>query len=65
MQRVICTDGANFHSNRDKLVGSVSKRKDRKINTPAKFGEYPVFVEQHGTFRMFTYNKKIASILAD
>lgn len=54
-------DGKEFNPAESKLVGSVKAVRDRVINTPAKIGEYPVFVEQSGKYRMFTYNRKLVS----
>jgi hypothetical protein len=60
--RIICSDGTNFLETKEKCVGSVKTTKGRDINNPPKSGEYPVLVEQFGSYRMFTYNKKIVSI---
>lgn len=59
---VTCKDGKTFLSTEAKLVGSVSKVRDRTVNKPAQVGEFPVFVEQSGSYRMFTYSKRIVSI---
>ena len=56
-------DGKAFDPEKYNLIGSVKKVKSREINRPAKVGEYPVFVEQFGVFRMFTYSRKIKEIL--
>lgn len=61
-QVVRTTDGQCFESTKVKLVGSVKKVKDRDVNQPAVIGEYPVFVEQSGSYRLFTYSRKIQSI---
>ncbi len=45
-----------------KLVGSVPKVRSRDVSRPAKIGEYPVFIEQSGSYRMFTYNYKLTSL---
>lgn len=56
------SDGKTFDPTEARLVGSVTKRADRTINKPAKLGEFPVFVEQHGAYRLFTYSKKLVEI---
>ncbi len=56
------SDGKEFKPSEAKLVGSVSKVSGRDVHKPAVVGEFPVFVEQSGNYRLFTYNKKIASI---
>jgi hypothetical protein len=55
-------DGKNWDEENVRLVGSVKKVRDRDINKPALVGQFPVFVEQEGSFRMFTYNKKITEV---
>ncbi|HEY8096945.1 MAG TPA: hypothetical protein VIE65_12760 [Methylobacter sp.] len=62
IQTVKTTDGHKFKSDEAKLVGSVPKVRSRDVSQPARVGEFPVFVEQSGSYRMFTYNKKIVSI---
>jgi hypothetical protein len=56
------TDGKVFESTKDKLVGSVKTVRSRDVNRPAVLGEFPVFVEQSGNYRLFTYNKKLVEI---
>lgn len=55
-------DGKEFNPSESKLVGSVSKVRDRDVHRPPVLGEFPVFVEQHGSYRLFTYNKKLIEI---
>jgi len=59
--RVVCKDGKEWGAE-VKLVGSAKKVRDREITKPPKIGEYPVFVEQQGDYRMFTYSSKISEI---
>lgn len=59
---IVTADGINWNPSTEKLIGSVSKKSSRDIHTPAVSGEYPVFVEQSGNCRMFTYNKKLVCI---
>lgn len=59
---VTTADGKTFESGSARLVGSVSKMRNRDIHKPARIGEFPVFVEQSGSYRMFTYTKKITAI---
>lgn len=59
---VTTKDGKEFKPEDAKLVGSVATIRGRDINTPAQVGQFPVFVEQSGSYRMFTYNKKLVSI---
>lgn len=58
---VTTADHKVFTSDTDKLIGSVSKVRGRDVHKPAVVGEFPVFVEQSGNFRIFTYNRKIVS----
>lgn len=44
------------------LVGSVKKVRDRDVNKPARIGQFPVFVERSGSYRMFTYNRKLVEV---
>lgn len=62
MSTVITTDGKQFPSAGFKLVGSVSAVRSRDVNKPARVGEFPVFVEQSGSYRLFTYTKRIQLI---
>lgn len=62
LQIVLTTDNKEFPSTESALVGSIKKVRDRDIHTPAVIGEYPVFVEQHGSYRMYTYSRKIKEI---
>lgn len=62
MQTVTTSDGKTFTQTDCKLVGSVPGVKSRAVSRPAVIGEYPVFVEQSGSYRMFTYSKRIKSI---
>jgi len=55
-------DRKQFKSDDLKCVGSVDKVRSRDLHTPAKIGEFPVFVEQTGAYRIFTYSKKIVEI---
>ena len=55
-------DGKKFKSNDVKCVGSVDKVRSRDLHKEAKVGEFPVFVEQSGAYRIFTYSKKIVEI---
>lgn len=55
-------DDKTFDPAEARLVGSVAKVRDRDIHSPAKVGEFPVFVEQHGSYRMFTYNRKLVEL---
>jgi hypothetical protein len=59
---IVTSDGVNWNPTTEKLVGSVSKKNSREVHKPAMLGEYPVFVEQSGSYRMFTYNKKLVSV---
>lgn len=54
-------DGKIFDPSEARLVGSVKTARARDINDAA-IGQFPVFVEQHGSYRMFTYNKKLIEI---
>lgn len=58
--QVITADGVNHDLTKFKLVGSVKRVRDREIHDEPKSGEFPVFVEQFGSYRMFTYSSKIA-----
>lgn len=55
-------DGKEFASSMERCVGSVKKQRDRDVNKPAAIGQFPVFVEQYGNYRMFTYSSKITEI---
>jgi len=55
-------DGKEWDVTKERLVGSVKAVRSRDINREAKVGEFPVFVEQYGSYRMYTYNKKLVSI---
>jgi hypothetical protein len=55
-------DGKEHKPTEAKLVGSVAKVRGRDVNKPARIGEYPVFVEQSGDFRLFTYSSKLTQI---
>ena len=59
---MVTADGVNWDAKADKLVGSVKTKKSREVHTPAISGEYPVLVEQSGSYRVFTYSSKIASL---
>ena len=59
---VTCKDGKTFVPTEAKLVGSVEKVRSRDVHQPPRVGEFPVLVEQSGSYRMFTYNRKIASL---
>lgn len=59
---VTCADGKTFSPADAKLVGSVDKVRSRDVHQPARVGEFPVLVEQSGSYRMFTYNRKIKEI---
>jgi hypothetical protein len=61
-QIVTTADGKQFKSSDAKLVGSAKTIRSRDVNKPAVVGEFPVFVEQSGNYRLFTYNKKITAI---
>lgn len=65
MQVVKTEDGKEFKQADAKLVGSVSAVKSRDVHKPAQVGEFPVFVEQSGRYRLFTYSKKITEIRDD
>lgn len=56
------TDGKEFAPSEAKLVGSVSKVRSRDVHKPARVGEFPVFVEQQGDYRLFTYSKKLIEV---
>jgi len=60
-EAVVCVDGTVFPREEARIVGSVRRVRDREVNKPARVGEYPVMVEQAGSFRMFTFNRKIAA----
>jgi hypothetical protein len=45
-----------------RLIGSVEKVRSRDVHKPARVGEFPVFVEQSGDYRLFTYSKKLIQI---
>lgn len=62
---ITTTDNKIFNADESKCIGSVTKVRSRNVNKPARIGEYPVFVEQHGSYRIFTYNRKIKSINQD
>ena len=57
-------NGKSLDEKKDKvwLVGSVKTVRSRDINRPALIGQYPVFIEQYGSYRIFTYLSKIKSI---
>jgi hypothetical protein len=55
-------DGKFWDAEPVKLIGSVAKVRNRDLNKPAKVGEFPVFVEQSGAYRMFTYNRKLVEV---
>lgn len=57
-----CADGKQFAPTEEKLVGSVDKVRSRDVHQPARVGEFPVLVEQTGSYRLFTYNRKIKAI---
>ena len=59
---VTTKDGKEFDPAEVKLVGSVPTVRSRDVSRPAKIGEFPVFVEQAGQYRLFTYNKKLVTI---
>jgi hypothetical protein len=56
------SDGKEWNPAETKLVGSVNKVKSRDVHKPARVGEFPVFVEQSGDFRLFTYSKKLLEV---
>ena len=62
MQTVTTSDGKTFAQTDCKLIGSVPRIHSRAVSRPAVIGEFPVFVEQSGSYRMFTYSKRIKSI---
>ena len=62
MQVVKCKDGKEFKADEFKLVGSVKTVRNRDVTKPGVVGEYPVLVEQSGSFKMFTYSRRIESI---
>ena len=56
-------DGKEFSSDgKERLIGSAPTVRSRDISKPAKVGEFPVCVERFGSYKMFTYNRKIVSI---
>lgn len=57
-------DGKEFSTagEKERLIGSVPKVRSRDVSKPAKVGEFPVCVERFGSYRLFTYNRKITSI---
>lgn len=55
-------DGKEFRPADAKLIGSVDKVRSRDVHKPARVGEFPVFVEQSGDYRMFTYSSKLTQI---
>ena len=55
-------DGKVWDPKEAKLVGSAKKVRGRDGNNPAKVGEFPIFVEQSGSYRMFTYNRKLVEL---
>ena len=61
----ITSDGKSFDEDKYDLVGSAPNVKSREVSRPPKVGEYPVFVEQFGVYRMFTYSRKIVEIQGD
>lgn len=62
MQIVRTADGKAFEDTKAVCVGSVPKVQGRDVTRPPKVGEFPVFVEQDGLCRMFTYSRKIVEI---
>jgi len=56
------SDGKEWNPAENKLVGSVKKVRGREVTKPAAIGEFPVFVEQSGSYRLFTYNKKLTEV---
>lgn len=62
MNRTHTMDGKTWEEEKYSLVGSVPQVRSRTVSRPAKVGEYPVFVEQFGSFRTFTYSRKIKEI---
>jgi hypothetical protein len=56
-------DSKEWNPAENKLVGSVDKpRYSRDVHRPARVGEFPVFVELSGSYRLFTYSKKLAEV---
>ena len=57
-------DGKEFSSDgeKERLIGSAPTVRSRDMSKPAKVGEFPVCVERFGSYKMFTYNRKIVSI---
>ena len=57
-------DGKEFSSDgeKERLIGSAPTVRSRDVSKPAKVGEFPVCVERFGSYRMFTYNKKITAV---
>lgn len=62
MKNTITVDRKIHDGDKFELVGSVPKVRSRDVTRPPKVGEYPVFVEQFGDYRMFTYSRKILEI---
>jgi len=57
-------DGVTWNAAKNRLIGSVSTVRSRDVHRPAQVGEFPVFVEQSGAYRMFTYSKTLTAIAA-
>ena len=55
-------DNKEWEPKENKLVGSVDKVRSRDVHRPARVGEFPVFVEQSGDYRLFTYSKKLTEV---
>lgn len=59
---IVTKDGKQWDPAKERLVGSVKTVRSRDIHRPAVIGEYPVFVEQFGGYRMFTWNFKLETV---
>lgn len=56
------SDNKTWLPEENKLVGSVSTVRGRDIHKPARVGEFPLFVEQSGNYRLSTYSKKLTEV---
>lgn len=60
---LVMTDDDKTWDSKFKLVGSVASQRDRCIHSPALIGEFPVFVEQFGEYRLFVYLRALVPVM--
>ena len=63
--KIICKDGTVFDEadGEVRIRGSVKKVRDREVNKPAVIGQFPVYVEQFGSYKLTTFSSKIKEII--